>query len=104
MDEMTALILALLAGISLGLVFFGGLWWTVQKGAVAGHPALLFLGSFILRTGVALGGFYLVSLGHWSRLLSCLAGFVAARFLMIHVLSPALEKWLKLRNERSHAP
>lgn len=104
MNDMTALMLALLAGISLGLMFFGGLWWTVQKGAVSRRPALLFLVSFIVRMGLALGGFYLMSFGHWSRLLSCLTGFVAARALTIHLLAPALEKRVKLKNERSHAP
>jgi len=32
MTETLDLMLALVTGISLGAMFFGGLWWTVQKG------------------------------------------------------------------------
>ena len=32
MSDILALALALLAGALLGAFFFGGLWWTVQKG------------------------------------------------------------------------
>jgi len=32
MSDLPALGLAFLAGALLGAVFFGGLWWTVQKG------------------------------------------------------------------------
>ncbi|MFT5934619.1 MAG: F1F0 ATPase subunit 2, partial [Hydrogenophaga sp.] len=41
---------SLLAGAALGGVFFGGLWWTVQRGANSPSPARWFLGSFVLRT------------------------------------------------------
>ena len=38
------------AGALLGAFFFGGLWWTVQKGVTSEQPALWFLGSLLLRT------------------------------------------------------
>ena len=68
-----------LAGGLLGVFFFGGLWWTVQKGVTSESPAVWFLGSLLLRTGVILAGFYFVSQGHWSRLVACLLGFLIAR-------------------------
>ena len=73
-------VLALAAGVArrrglLGVIFFGGLWWTVQKGVASEAPAFWFLGSLLLRTSLILAGFYLVSLGHWSRLVACLLGF-----------------------------
>jgi F1F0 ATPase subunit 2 len=79
MIEALGLALALAAGVLLGAIFFGGLWWTIQKGVSSKQPALLFLGSLLLRTGIVLAGFYLVAAGHWEKLLACLIGFVAAR-------------------------
>jgi len=71
--------LAFLAGGLLGIAFFGGLWWTVRKGLASKHPATWFFGSTLLRTGLAVAGFWFVSGGDWRRLLACLAGFIAAR-------------------------
>jgi F1F0 ATPase subunit 2 len=50
MNEILNLILALVAGFLLGAFFFGGLWWTVQKGLSSRRPELWFLGSLLLRT------------------------------------------------------
>lgn len=83
MNEPIFLILPLLAGVLLGAFFFGGLWWTVQKGLSAQNPALWFLGSMLVRTGVTLVGFYLVSDGRWERMVACLLGFVVARFAIL---------------------
>jgi F1F0 ATPase subunit 2 len=81
MNEMLTLALALGAGGGLGAMFFGGLWWTVQKGVSSKQPALWFVGSLLLRMIMTLVGFYLVSGGDWKRLLACLLGFVIARFI-----------------------
>ena len=35
------LALSLAAGILLGAIFFGGLWWTVRHGALSGDRALV---------------------------------------------------------------
>lgn len=82
MNDAATLVLAGGAGAMLGAAFFGGLWWTVRRGMRSNRPALWFLGSLLLRLGIILAGFYLVASGHWDRLLACLLGFVAARFLM----------------------
>ena len=79
MNEFLSLALALAAGVLLGAIFFGGLWWTVRKGVSSKQPALWFFGSLLLRMSIALAGFYFVSGGHWERLLLCLLGFVMAR-------------------------
>lgn len=91
-----SLALPLLAGVALGLFFFGGLWWTVRKGSTANNPALWFMGSFLLRTGVALGGFYGVGAEDWRRLLAALGGFVLARLV--------LTRFAPSPQEASHAP
>jgi F1F0 ATPase subunit 2 len=83
MNEIARLVLALVAGGVLGTIFFGGLWWTVQKGVSSKQPALWIFGSLLLRTGIALTGFYLVARGDWERLLACLLGFIMARVAVI---------------------
>lgn len=80
MNEILPLMPAFLTGILLGGIFFGGLWWTVQKGLVSASPALWFMGSFLIRTAITVSGFYLMAAGSWQKLLSCLIGFVIVRF------------------------
>ncbi|MBW2688514.1 MAG: ATP synthase subunit I [Deltaproteobacteria bacterium] len=85
MTEMMLLIVVGIMGGVLGVIFFGGLWWTVKKGVSSRQPALLFFASLLLRTIIVLTGFYLVTTGHWSRLLACLLGFIIARFIVIRL-------------------
>ena len=86
MNEILALILALIlslfAGVLLGTIFFGGLWWTIRKGISSKQPAALFFFSLLLRTSIALTGFYVVAHGDWHRVLACLVGFILARILV----------------------
>ena len=77
------IIVALSSGIALGLFFFIGLLWTVQKGLVSSRPALWFMGSLLLRSAVVLCGFYFVAGSDWKRMTACLLGFVTARFIAI---------------------
>jgi F1F0 ATPase subunit 2 len=79
MHELPAIAFACAAGAGLGVLFFGGLWWTVRKALSSRLPALWFLGSLLVRTGVVVTGLYFVSSGDWKRLAACLVGFVAAR-------------------------
>ncbi|HUG24505.1 ATP synthase subunit I [Piscinibacter sp.] len=80
---------ALLAGGLLGGVFFGGLWWTVRRGALSPTPARWFLGSFALRTAIVLAGFYAVGAGQPLRLGLCLLGFLLARAIVLRATRPA---------------
>ena len=43
MNETGSLVLALLTGVLLGAMFFGGLWWTVRKGAASRRVATVVL-------------------------------------------------------------
>jgi F1F0 ATPase subunit 2 len=103
MTEAFGLVLALLGGVLLGAIFFGGLWWTVRKGVSSKQPALLFLGSLLLRTGIALAGFYFIGRGNWERLLVSLLGFVVARIIVTHLTRTA-ERPTCLAQVASHAP
>ncbi len=84
--------LSFLAGSLMGIFFFGGLWWTVQRLPHARAPALLALLSLIFRAAAVLGIFYLILTAFsgtgWPHLLAALAGFVLARLVMVSHLRP----------------
>ena len=104
MSEALMLGLAGVAGLIMGAIFFGGLWWTVRKGVSSKRPALWFLGSFLLRTGVVVAGFYVVSDGDWQRLLACLFGFAVARFIVTWLTPPPIAAPSVRTAEARHAP
>src|SRR5476649_1561656 len=91
MNDTLTLLLAWLAGGLLGTLFFGGLWWTIRRGVSSPRPALWFLGSGLLRMGLALAGFYFVAGRQPKRLVACLVGFVIARFVVLRLTRPARE-------------
>jgi F1F0 ATPase subunit 2 len=104
MNEVLPYALAFLAGALLGVLFFVGLWWTVQKGVTSQWPALWFFGSLLLRTGMILTGFYFVAQGDWSRFMLCLLGFFIARVIVVKLLEPApAEEQTSLDKEPSNA-
>ncbi len=70
---------AALGGATLGGFYFGGLWWTLRRSLRSAHVALWQLASLLVRTGVTLGGFWLLGGASWQRWLACLVGFVVAR-------------------------
>ncbi len=103
MNDTFRLMVALVTGLLLGAMFFGGLWWTVQRGVSSKRPALWFVGSLLVRTSIALAGFYFIARGHWQRLIVCLIGFVVGR-LIVTRLTQSGEKPTYLAQKVSHAP
>ena len=104
MNEPLGLAYALAAGVVLGAMFYGGLWWTVRRSVSSSRPALLFFGSLLSRMGLALAGVYLVAGGDWRRLLQCLLGFVRARPAVMRLTRPPRESRAPQTLEGSHAP
>ncbi len=102
MNETGSLVLALLTGVLLGAVFFGGLWWTVRQGAASRRVGRWFFGSLLLRMSIALTGFHFIAGGHWERLLACLLGFILARLIVMRLTRTAEQPTL-LAREPSHA-
>jgi F1F0 ATPase subunit 2 len=92
-----------LAGAALGVFFFGGLWWSVQRGLRSPRPALWFAASLLLRISVTLAGFYGLAGSHWQRWLLCLFGFVVARLIVTAWLRPR-DSQLQAPSEAPHAP
>ena len=83
MTGATPLILAWIAGLGLGSLFFGGLWWTLRKALASARPAVWIGCSLLLRLGLVVPGIYFVSAGHWQRLLLCLLGLIMSRIGVI---------------------
>jgi F1F0 ATPase subunit 2 len=103
MSDTTQLALSFLGGAALGALFFGGLWWTLQQLTNAKHPALLVLGSALLRMAAALLGFYVCVRINVTALLLCLAGFLLMRVLLTRALRVSSNGGTD-RQEPSHAP
>lgn len=76
--------LAFFAGLLLGLFYFGSLWLTVQNLVKVKRPALLSFGSFFIRTGLTLAGFFAVMSGQWERAFACMFGFLVMRKILTH--------------------
>ena len=58
----------------------------------------------LLRMGIVLAGFYFVGLGDWKRLVTCLLGFIIARFVVMRLTRTPIEHPHSTAKEASHAP
>ena len=92
MNNFAILALAGAAGLALGAIFFGGLWWTIRKGISSKHAPLWFLGSLLVRMSVILPGFYFTGRDDWRRLVACLFGFIIARSIVIRLTRPPVAR------------
>jgi F1F0 ATPase subunit 2 len=88
MDKIILLSLVLVAGLLIGLGYFGGLWLSVKQLSTTRHPALLLLGSMGGRLGLAMVSFHFLMGGQWERLVVCLIGFLGGRYLLVKLLGP----------------
>lgn len=103
MNEILYSILTLFTGIITGVMFYGGLWYTVQKIITSNLPALWVIGSFMVRVGFTLLVFYYISFGHWQRLPVCLVGFIIARFLVNRITRSDKKNLFTIKKEVDHA-
>ncbi len=94
MNSYSPFILSAVAGMGLGLVFYGGLYLTVTHGLRSPRPGLWFFGSFLLRMSLVLTGLYFVSEGQWQRIIACLSGFIVTGvvFQVWKAIPPSTEK------------
>ena len=79
MSEIGGITGSLVAGVLLGALFFGGLWWTVRRGVTAPNPALWFGLSALARMAIVLVTLFYLARTGWSSLLACLCGLLIAR-------------------------
>jgi F1F0 ATPase subunit 2 len=104
MSELFSSAPAFAAGLFLGAFFFGGLWWTVNRGVSSPRAALWFLGGMLLRMSITLTGFYLVGGEDWQRWLLCLLGFILARLTVTWVTRPPARRRSSRVPETGYAP
>lgn len=91
MNNSLILTLSGAAGVLLGVIFFGGLWWTIRRGMTSPRPAAWFVGSLVLRMSVVMVGIYLVGVGDWRRMVACLLGFIVVRIVATRRLPAPLQ-------------
>lgn len=103
MTEVMTGFMAWAVGVGLGAIFFGGLWWTLARAVTSERPVVWFAGSFVVRTGLTLSGFYLVSNGRWEPLLLCMLGFLMARVVAIRLTRPSKDRNRASAGEPRHA-
>lgn len=84
-NELMDLFLALVAGAALGVIFFGGLWYTVRLGLRSKQSALIFAGSLIIRMAIVLAGFYYIGANSWQKMLAGLVGFLLTRIIITRI-------------------
>lgn len=102
MNEISIRVVPFIVGFLLGVIFFGGLWFTVKKLITSKMPALLVLSSFILRISIVMAGFYFEGLGDWKKLVACLIGFLVARYAIIRFTESVDGKTLQIKKEAAH--
>ena len=86
---------AFIAGCFLGVFFFGGLWWTVQRITDSDRPYLISIASFILRTAVVLAVLYLVLSAGYYYIFITFGGFLIARAVLTYRLKPEKDEKTK---------
>lgn len=86
------LVLSVLAGAAVGVFYFGGLYLTVRRVLSSPRPHLLTLGSFVVRSGIAVTVVFLIGRTHWQLLVACMVGFLLARMALLRKLGRALTK------------
>lgn len=88
MNDWLLLATALIAGLVMGALYFGGLWLTVQRLSDARQPALLALGSLAGRLGMLLLGLYFIAGGQFARIGIYLLGFFIMRTILVRRWGP----------------
>lgn len=91
-QNLMMLLLAAAAGAALSVIYFGGLWLTIQKMNQVKAPAILFVGSFFVRTLIILAGFFLAAGGRIDRLAVCFLFFLLTRHFVLRKARPSVRK------------
>ncbi len=102
MNEIIKLLLALMAGLILGVVFFGGLWLTVKNGMQSKRSTLIFAASFLVRMAIVLVSFYYLVLSGWKNAVACMIGFLIARFVVVGMTKNADQSSVEYTKEAQH--
>jgi F1F0 ATPase subunit 2 len=88
-------IIILVAGLGLGIIFYGGLYLTVGKLRDYPNPGLVALISFILRTIIVMAGFFTIIRNSPKGIIPGLIGFFIS-MLVIRIYMSAAARGEKL--------
>ncbi len=78
------MIFSFIGGIILGLIFFGGLYYTTKKLSIVKRPALFVIASIVLRMAILIGGLYFIFSGDIIRLLIAIVGVFISKYIAIY--------------------
>lgn len=79
----TDLVIGIGAGAAVGLVFFGGLRWTIDRLATSRRPRLLVVGSLVVRTVLLVAVLIALADGGFVRVVAALGGVLVARTAVV---------------------
>jgi F1F0 ATPase subunit 2 len=96
--------LGMISGIVLGIIFFGGHQWTVQKAIYAKASASWFLSSWLIRSSIVFISFYTIAREGWGIFCLCLLGFFLARLLVAKFERRSWNSHLSFSKRGPHAP
>lgn len=85
----TGLVAAFIFGLILATANYLLLWLTVKRLVGSRAPASLAFASFILRTTLAVLGFYMATKGDPLKLIACVLGFLLVRAVALRRAAPA---------------
>jgi F1F0 ATPase subunit 2 len=84
---MGTLLLEFMAGIVLGVIYFGGLWLTVRNLGKTRNPAFIVMSSFVIRTLLIVAALYAITSARWDHLVAAVAGFIVSRVILTRYLA-----------------
>ena len=89
MSVVGQVILSLIAGLALGAFYFSVLWWMTHRLPHTRWPTALTVLALLVRFSVAIYVIALLAI-HWGwpAVLASVAGFIAARTILIRRLGP----------------
>ena len=79
MSTVITVAVGVVAGVVLGLVFFGGLWWTTQRLVASSQPGILVSVSLLVRVAVLAAGLFLLAQVGSAALVAAVAGLLVTR-------------------------
>ncbi|BBB91864.1 MAG TPA: ATP synthase subunit I [Methylomusa anaerophila] len=88
---MTMLVVSFGAGLVFGIIFFGGLWWTVVRGVSFRRTKMLFIISFLVRAGMVILALSYIAGGDPIRIGCYMLGFLTARTVVMRRFQPPRE-------------
>lgn len=78
----------LVAGMVLGLIYFGGLWMVLRRLPEIKHPAAWLGLSLVVRMLIVLLVLYLLFADSWQQLIMAVLGMLTSRAILVHRIKP----------------